>query len=103
VSKYHNRRTEADGYTFDSVAEWRRYQDLTLMQRAGLITDLVVHPWWCLVVNGQAICKYVADFQYQENGRDVIEDVKGVRTPAYRIKKALMLACYGISIAEVEA
>ena len=46
-------------------------------------------------------CKYVADFTYHENGDLVVEDAKGVKTEAYRIKKKLMLKEYGIKIREV--
>lgn len=46
-------------------------------------------------------CVYIADFEYRENGRLVVEDVKGVRTEAYKIKRKLMLWRYGIKIREV--
>lgn len=46
-------------------------------------------------------CVYIADFVYRENGRQVVEDTKGVRTEAYKIKRKLMLYIYGIKIREV--
>ena len=45
-------------------------------------------------------CVYVADFVYREDGRQVVEDAKGVRTEAYRIKKKLLLWRYGIRVRE---
>lgn len=104
-SKYGNRKATEDGYTFDSQAEWRRYQQLKLMQFAGVIHGLAVHPSWPLLVNGVRIGRYVADFSYCEHGGigPVVEDVKGVRTAAYLLKKRLMLACQGIEIREVDA
>lgn len=45
-------------------------------------------------------CEYVADFVYIENGKTVVEDAKGVKTPEYRIKRKLMLERYGIKIKE---
>ena len=45
-------------------------------------------------------CNYIADFTYMENGELVVEDVKGVRTDAYKIKKKLMLWVHGIRIKE---
>ena len=45
--------------------------------------------------------KYVADFMYEENGQQVIEDAKGVRTKEYILKRKLMLYRYGIRIREV--
>lgn len=103
--KYHNTRVWYAGYTFDSQAEMRRYQELCLLRAAGNITDLAVHPAYPLVVNGVVVANYVADFSYIETatGREVVEDVKGVRTNVYRIKRKLMLACHNITIQEVEA
>jgi len=47
--------------------------------------------------------KYIADFVYydRECMRTVVEDVKGIRTPAYTLKKKLMLWIHGIKIEEV--
>lgn len=44
---------------------------------------------------------YYADFVYQQDGRQVVEDAKGVRTADYIIKRKLMLERYGIKIREV--
>ena len=46
-------------------------------------------------------CVYVADFVYREDGRQVVEDTKGVRTADYIIKRKLMLWVHGIKIKEV--
>lgn len=46
-------------------------------------------------------CSYKADFMYEENGKSVVEDVKGFRTKEYIIKRKLMLYQYGIRISEV--
>ena len=46
-------------------------------------------------------CVYIADFVYKEDGRQVVEDTKGVRTADYIIKRKLMLWVYGIKIREV--
>ena len=48
---------------------------------------------------GRAI-KYVADFVYEENGQTVVEDVKGVKTPVYKLKKRMLAEKYGIVIKE---
>lgn len=101
-SKYNNRRVTLDGYTFDSQAEAQRYQELCLMRTAGDIADLAVHPRYPLVVNGETVATYVADFAYTTwDGIEVVEDVKGVRTAVYRLKAKLMHALYGIRIVEV--
>lgn len=101
--KYGNRRVEADGYTFDSKAEWRRYQELKLMLDAGEILALGVHGEFRLTLDGELICTYVDDFDYEDrDGELVVEDVKGVKTEAYIIKKKLMKAIYDIDIQEIE-
>jgi hypothetical protein len=46
-------------------------------------------------------CVYKADFVYIENGRMVVEDVKGCKTPEYKLKRKLMLWVKGIRIREV--
>lgn len=102
-SKYNNQRVVLDGYTFDSQAEARRYRELCLLYDAGEITDLAVHPKYPLVVNGQVVANYLADFSYTvADGREVVEDVKGVRTDVYRLKRKLVRALYGIDIVEVQ-
>lgn len=100
--KYGNRRTVVDGVTLDSRAEARRYQELRLEAQAGAITDLHVHPRYDLVVNGWRVGRYVADFDYRREGRLVVEDVKGCRTEAYRLKRALMRALFNIEIVEIK-
>lgn len=101
VLKYRNKPTELDGYRFDSQKEARRYADLKLLERAGEVISLVVHPIYVISVNGQKICNYEADFSYRTKaGRVVVEDVKGVKTDVYKLKKKLMLACYGIEVIE---
>jgi hypothetical protein len=56
------------------------------------------------------IARYQADFTYTSNspevgpvGEKIVEDVKGYRTPTYRMKRALMLAAHGIEIREIDA
>lgn len=100
MTKYHAVKTKIDDITFDSKAEAARYSTLKLLERNGDISNLQVHPSFQLIVNGQKIGKYIADFTYNENGRRIVEDVKGIKTPVYRLKKKLMTALYGIEILE---
>jgi len=103
-SKYGNVKTMVDGRIFASKREAARYQELRLLLRAGKIHDLQCHPAFACVVNQQRVCTYIADFQYYdvEKGETVTEDVKGVKTAIYRLKKKLVLACGGIEIKEVK-
>ena len=104
--KYGNEPCELDGIRFDSRKEAARWGELRLMERAGLVSGLVVHPPFDLDVNGTVVCRYVADFAYDEvaSGERVVEDVKSAatrRNRVYRLKKKLMKACLGIGIREV--
>jgi Protein of unknown function (DUF1064) len=97
--------TGADGKHHASKGEGGRWEELKLMQRAGLIEGLIHQPTFALEVNGIAICKYRADAEYfTADGVRVVEDFKSPATakhPVYRIKRALMAAIHGITITEV--
>jgi Protein of unknown function (DUF1064) len=105
ANKYNAKRVKAAGVSFDSKSEARRWQELLLLQRAGEIRDLALHPRYDLSVNGHHIAFYVADFAYEcrhENKwRKVVEDLKAGRitqTDVFRLKRKLMLAIHGIAI-----
>jgi hypothetical protein len=101
-SKYGSRRTTVDGVTFDSAKEATRWGELVMMQKAGHISGLRRQVSYDLVVNGHKVATYRADFVYADaSGLDVVEDVKGFRTPVYRLKRRLMLACHGADVREV--
>ncbi len=91
TSKYRNRITHVDGYKFDSVAESVRYGELKLLERAGLISGLKVHPEYELLPpfkdragKYERAIKYKADFAYVERGQVVVEDVKSAATRGAR-------------------
>ena len=100
MTKYHAKKTTVDGFVFDSKAEAARYSQLVLLERSGQIENLCIHPAYPLIVNDSRIGKYIADFSYIENGVQIVEDVKGVKTPVYRLKKRLVKALYGFDILE---
>lgn len=94
----------ATGYVFDSKKEFFRWCELRIMERAGKISDLKRQVSYELIPKQKVerACTYVADFVYiDEHGETVVEDAKGVRTDAYRIKRKLMLWVHGIKIQEV--
>ena len=110
MSKYGNRRTMVDGVTFDSAKEANRFCELKLLERSGKITGLQRQPGYTLIPkqvrDGKMIERpvvYKADFAYrdEETGEDVVEDVKGLKTKEYIIKRKLMLWEYGITVQEV--
>lgn len=90
--KFHAREMAVDGRKFQSTLEGRRYIDLRLMERTGIISDLRLQVPYCLNCNGVHICNYFADFVYLRDGVEVIEDAKGVITPEFRLKRKLMQA-----------
>lgn len=123
MSKYHSRKIIVDGETFDSQKEYRRWQALRLLERAGQIKDLkrqvkfeLIPPQYETVERysqktakrlqdakklSEYGCYYIADFVYRRpDGSTVVEDSKGVRTDAYIIKRKLMLHVHGIKILE---
>ena len=93
-------RTEIDGVNFHSKKEAARYEILRDMASRGEISNLCLQVSHQITVNGIKICKYISDFEYVENGTQIVEDVKGKITAVYRLKKKLMSACLGIDIRE---
>lgn len=101
--KYHNQPCWVDGHWFASKKEANRYGDLKVLLLAKKIKDLQLQPRFTLRVNEVVVCVYVGDFSYtvRKTGQQVLEDVKGVRTQVYNIKKRLLEAVHGIQITEV--
>ena len=101
MHKYHAIKTVLDGITFTSKAEAARYRVLTLRRDRGEISDLELQPEYILqpgfTLHGKKWREiaYVADFRYKEGDQLVVEDVKGMRTETYNIKKKMFLKLYG--------
>lgn len=107
--KYGNQPKNIDGHVFASKAEARRYQELSLMEKAGVIRDLRLQPEYELIPKFKKGNKtyrktaYIADFEYKENGRTVVEDVKGFATDVYKLKKKLFEYKYpNLTIKEIK-
>lgn len=93
VSKYHSRKKEVDGFLFDSAAEAKRFQELRALASAKVIRKLELQPKFLLqegfrdsTGKRHRPITYKADFRYVENGKVIVEDSKGFRTEAYRLK-----------------
>lgn len=103
-NKYGARKVKApNGEVFDSQKEYQRWCVLKLLERAGKISGLKRQVTFELIPkqDGERACSYVADFVYCDaDGNTVIEDCKGFRTDAYKIKRKLFLYRYGIKIKE---
>lgn len=121
-SKYHNRKIIIDGIEFDSEKEGKRYNELKVLLKAGEISDLRLQVKYELIpaqyemgtrIRGNHVStvercveravNYVADFVYKDTMTEdtVVEDVKGMKTEVYKLKKKLMRWRYGIKIREV--
>ena len=88
---------------FPSKAELNRFRVLKRRESSGLVANLELQPHFPIVVNGQKIAAYSADFRYTDiHGNTIIEDVKGTETPVFRLKKKLVEAFYGICITVVK-
>lgn len=99
--KYMNKPVMVLGMYFDSQKEGRRYKDLNLMEKAGLIGPVGCQPIFILQEafkdsfgKAHRAITYRGDFQYQEGKRVIVEDVKGMKTEAYKIKKKLFIKKY---------
>jgi hypothetical protein len=118
-SKYHAKKTVVDGIKFDSKKEAMRYRELKILEKAGVISDLRLQVPIELIpdqrepdtvgkrggiIKGKLIERkvvYIADFVYVEDGKEIVEDAKGVRVPEYVIKRKIALYLKGLRIKEV--
>ena len=107
--KYNANGQKIDGHWFASAAEAKRYVQLKDMQQDDLIEDLVLQPSYPIVHHGKPITTYRADFRYvvlnelKRSETVVVEDVKGMVTDVYLIKKKLVEAQYNLKINEIPA
>lgn len=93
MSKFHNKKVDYDGFTFDSQAEYRRYLWLKDEEAQGSISGLAVHITYELEPSAKLskkklrAIKHEVDFVYfDESGAHVVEDVKGVATAVWKLK-----------------
>lgn len=123
MGKYNNQVLTIDGETFDSRKEFHRYKELLILERVGKIKNLqrqvkfeLVPPQYDPVErysektglrmrDGKKLAErgvyYIADFVYSlPDGSTVVEDVKGMKTTEYVIKRKLMRHVHGIKILE---
>lgn len=125
MNKYGNKKITYQGEEFDSKRECYRYIDLKFLESCGAISNLRRQVKYELIptqrekstkvykkgrkkgqpIPGKVVEKavnYVADFVYIDNydGKEVVEDAKGMRTKDYIIKRKLMLYIHGIKVQE---
>lgn len=97
--KYNAQPVTIGEYRFDSIKEANRYRELVLLEMAGEVTNIIVHPKYELQPafskNGKSYraISYEANFQYKDltTGKLVVEDVKGFETEVWKIKQKIFL------------
>lgn len=106
MNKYRNIKTEVDGILFHSKKEAMRYGILKMLERGGAISELKMQVAFelipSIIIQGKKkpALRYIADFTYVENGKWIVEDVKGALTDVYKIKRHLMKYFRNIDILE---
>lgn len=108
ANKYHAKKVQLEnGERFDSKKEYCRWKELQLLERAGEISSLMRQVAFELIPAAPPKFKrpirYIADFTYidEKTNHLVVEDVKGVQTPVYKLKKRIMFDKFGVIIQEV--
>jgi hypothetical protein len=97
ANKYHNKKTKVNGIIFSSKLEAKRYTELKLLEKQGIIKDLTLQPSYELTPtfkkNNKTYRKmsYIADFSYYDNelGKVIVEDTKGFSNDVYKLKRKL--------------
>jgi hypothetical protein len=106
-NKYHNKKVQAEGFTFDSQKEYREYLELKQRKQIGDIKDFWHHYIVKLIVNEKLICKVIVDFKIQNNDDSITyEDIKAynkktgkyIVTTASRLKYKLFTALHNAII-----
>lgn len=100
-TKYGSKKTEIDGYTFDSQAEARYYEQLKWLLEHREIKSFRLQPRYTLLEsfkkNGKTFRKteYIADFEITHlDGSIEVVDVKGFETPVFALKRKLFEKLY---------
>ena len=101
-NKYGAKKTHCShGHKHDSKKEAARCEELHDLWAAGQISNLVNQPQFWFCINGQQVkhengrrVGYRPDFSYWQNGAEVVEDVKGMITADFTLRKAIFRALY---------
>jgi hypothetical protein len=106
-NKYGAIKVLAYGIKFDSKKEKKRYDELTLLVKAGEIQSFIHQVPFIYEIDGKKMFKYIADYVIiNMDGSRRVEDVKGFdkktkkfrTTPLFNLKKKLIEAQYKIKI-----
>ena len=102
--KYNAQKTDCcQGHKHDSRFEANRCDELHLMQKKGIISNLRTQVRYELTpamkyeqfgMPNERNVTYIADFVYTQYGLTFIEDTKGFKTPEYVIKRKMLKRQY---------
>lgn len=96
--KFRAIQTTCDGIKFPSKKEAARYNELKLLKQVGDVLFFLRQVPFHLPGD----IKYVCDFMvFWTNGDITIEDVKGMKTEMYIMKKKMVENWYPIKITEI--
>lgn len=100
IGKYHNKKISSPDGTFDSKYEYEEWCRLKLLERSGVIRNLMRQVPYILIPTIRTSAgtlkqiTYYADFVYEEKGIVYMVDTKGYETETYKIKKRLLINQY---------
>lgn len=121
--KYNAKKVRTEDGSFMSKKELKRWNELKLQEEAGVISDLRKQVKFVLIPaqrepdtigkrggvhKGKTIereVSYIADFVYIKDGKQIVEDTKGLRKgnayDLFVVKRKMMLYFHGIKVQEV--
>lgn len=112
ANKYHATKIDSADGKFDSALEYKRWVYLKCLEAEGTIKNLVRQVPYTLIPtlykDGKVLyreCKYVSDFEYDmvSTGEHIVEDVKGIILPIFKIKQKLMYDKFGVEVRIVKS
>jgi hypothetical protein len=106
LNKYRNQPVMIGDRWYQSKHEADCGEKLIALERAGEISNLRLQWPINILPSNRKLgyprpLTYIADFYFHENGRQVVADAKGLRTPVYRLKKRLLAQLCNIQIEEM--
>lgn len=96
--KFRAKQTILDDIKFSSKKEAKRYQELKLLREKGEVLFFLRQTAFHLPGNVRYVCDFMV---FWTNGDITIEDVKGIRTDLFIVKKKILEAVYPIEITEI--
>lgn len=92
-NKFHNKKIKVDGVVYDSTKEYERHCYLQLLEKSKDICNLRFHDKKDqITLIDDPVVRYIPDFCYDEDGKHIVEDFKGVQTKEFILKKKMIIS-----------